>query len=70
MTATLDEKLDAIERKVGQRPRSSAYGMAGMRNPAPYACVDAQDGALLYIEGETEEDAIGKLYDWVVEGRV
>lgn len=68
MTMTTDQQRAIIEKVTGSPVRSSAYGLAGERNPMPYACVDDYKlQATIHISGATEEQAIGMLYDSIAK---
>lgn len=59
-----EQKCDIIKQVMGNPVRSSAYGLAGERNPMPYACVDDYGlDAMIFISGASEDEAVSMLYD-------
>lgn len=58
----MELQLAIIERVVGQAPRSFDTGYPGADTNLPSACVELENGDLIFVHGETEQGAIESLY--------
>ncbi len=57
----MEREAEIIERVVGQKPRSFDTGYPGADTNLPSACVELENGDLLFLHADSEAEAISAL---------